>query len=146
MAYSPPTPNGYSDTNRDRANGSDRDRDASSTPLPPPSSFSTNAAMKALKAQRRTSFEILQDLAGPESQLPLPRKEGSISINARRDRGGDEIKEGVPTDFNHANGSELNGYGQSRRSSSPTRTLSRELYLFFDIFVEHCIVMLNSVL
>ncbi|KAI9458180.1 hypothetical protein BJY52DRAFT_1170283 [Lactarius psammicola] len=65
------------------------------------------------KIKRRSSFDVLQSLAGPDSNLPLPRRDpGSLSQ--------DGIREGVPMDF---------GAGPStqtyKRQSSPTRTLSR---------------------
>ncbi|GBE89524.1 hypothetical protein SCP_1601860 [Sparassis crispa] len=60
------------------------------------------------KLQKRASYDILQGLAGPDSSLPLPRRD------MRRLSFGDEngIREGIPT----SNG---------RRAPSPTRTLSR---------------------
>ena len=67
-----------------------------------------------LRVGRRSSFEVLQGLAGPESSLPLPRRD-----DAMRDGGG--IREGVPMDFG-ARSVSPNGY---KRASSPTRTLSR---------------------
>ncbi|KAJ7594278.1 hypothetical protein C8J56DRAFT_820792 [Mycena floridula] len=77
----------------------------------PPSSYATNAAKKVA---RRTSFDVLQGLAGPDSNLPLP---------SRRDVNGNEdgIREGIPMNF---------GVGalsppSYKRMSSPTRTLSR---------------------
>lgn len=65
------------------------------------------------KVRLRSSFDVLQSLAGPDSNLPLPRHDpGSLSQ--------DGIREGVPMDF---------GAGPSnqsyKRQSSPTRTLSR---------------------
>ncbi len=73
------------------------------SPSNPPPSYSS-------KMSRRSSFEALQGLAGPESGLPLPRRDRKMSF-------GDEngIREGIPT-----------GSGSGHRSSSPTRTLSRE--------------------
>ncbi|KAH9951083.1 hypothetical protein B0H21DRAFT_719399 [Amylocystis lapponica] len=60
------------------------------------------------RLQKRNSFDILQGLAGPESNLPLPRRD------ERRASFGEEngIREGIPT-------------ASGKRSSSPTRTLSR---------------------
>ena len=65
------------------------------------------------KVRRRSSFDILHSLAGPDSNLPLPRREpGSLSQ--------DGIREGVPMDFG------VGPTNQSyKRQSSPTRTLSR---------------------
>ncbi|KAH8108321.1 hypothetical protein DFH11DRAFT_1634401 [Phellopilus nigrolimitatus] len=85
---------------------------SSFTDLPPsPLPSSSNGTAQTPKMQRRTSsFEILQGLAGPESLLPLPKKDGG----PLRPEG--ILREGVPTEFmSSANG----------RSSSPTRTLSR---------------------
>ncbi|KZT69308.1 hypothetical protein DAEQUDRAFT_765615 [Daedalea quercina L-15889] len=60
------------------------------------------------RLQKRNSFEVLHGLAGPESSLPLPRRE------ERRPSFGEEngIREGIPTT-------------SGTRSQSPTRTLSR---------------------
>ena len=64
-----------------------------------------------LKVQRRSSYEVLSGLAGPESSLPLPR----LNNNGRRGSFGEEsgIREGIPVT------------SPSKRVSSPTRTLSR---------------------
>lgn len=62
-------------------------------------------------AKRLPSYEVLQGMAGPESMLPLPLKDGQASA------GVGVIKEGVPTTL----GGEIR-----TRSSSPTRTLSSE--------------------
>ncbi|KAI0675534.1 hypothetical protein C8Q78DRAFT_1181567 [Trametes maxima] len=62
----------------------------------PPSSFTPRMA-------RRSSYDALQGLAGPDSSLPLPRRESESSI-----------REGIPT-----------ASGSGNRASSPTRTLSR---------------------
>ncbi|KAI0358243.1 hypothetical protein OH77DRAFT_1421553 [Trametes cingulata] len=62
----------------------------------PPSSYTPRIA-------RRSSYDALQGLAGPESSLPLPRRDSENSI-----------REGIPTSS-----------GSGNRSSSPTRTLSR---------------------
>jgi hypothetical protein len=65
------------------------------------------------KMKKRSSFDVLQGLAGPESSLPLPRREDGVR------EGG--IREGVPMDF-RGDAVSPNGY---KRLSSPTRTLSR---------------------
>ncbi|KAI0369739.1 hypothetical protein BV20DRAFT_1036247 [Pilatotrama ljubarskyi] len=62
----------------------------------PPSSYTPRIA-------RRSSYDALQGLAGPESNLPLPRRDSENSI-----------REGIPTSS-----------GSGNRASSPTRTLSR---------------------
>ncbi|KAG9224140.1 hypothetical protein CCMSSC00406_0006808 [Pleurotus cornucopiae] len=76
---------------------------------PPPSSFSP--VPTATKVKRRSSYDVLQGIAGPESSLPLPRREAEEN----------GIQEGVPMSF---------GVGPSsptsfKRASSPMRTLSR---------------------
>ncbi|OBZ74086.1 hypothetical protein A0H81_06269 [Grifola frondosa] len=62
-----------------------------------------------LKMGKRNSYEALQGLAGPDSNLPLPRRD------ERRLSFGEEngIREGIPTG------------SSGRRTASPTRTLSR---------------------
>ncbi|KAF9224053.1 hypothetical protein BS17DRAFT_780396 [Gyrodon lividus] len=80
----------------------------------PPSAYTTNFSTP--KIQRRTSFDILQGLAGRDSNLPLPRRESATpSLKA------DGIREGVPMDF----GGLSNNRDHAKRMSSPTRTLSR---------------------
>ncbi|KAI0285758.1 hypothetical protein BGY98DRAFT_239665 [Russula aff. rugulosa BPL654] len=81
------------------------------SPLPDPSDhFATTPNGKV---RRRSSFDILHSLAGPDSNLPLPRREpGSLSQ--------DGIREGVPMDFGVSPTSP-----SYKRQSSPTRTLSR---------------------
>ncbi|TFY74403.1 hypothetical protein EWM64_g9608 [Hericium alpestre] len=58
--------------------------------------------------KRRSSHDVLLSLAGPESSLPLPRRETPSLV------GTDGIPEGVPFDF-----------AASHRTSSPTRGYSR---------------------
>lgn len=66
----------------------------------PPSSYTS-----ASKISKRSSFEVLHGIAGPDSNLPLPRRNGDLN-------GTEEgIREGIPTTY--------------KRNSSPTRTLSR---------------------
>ncbi|KAL1733720.1 hypothetical protein EV714DRAFT_204331 [Schizophyllum commune] len=55
------------------------------------------------KLNKRSSYDVLQGIAGPDSSLPLPRRLDDNSI-----------QEGVPTTSSN-----------NRRTSSPTRTLSR---------------------
>ena len=71
-------------------------------------SVTSSSSSYAQKLARRSSYDALQGLAGPDSGLPLPRKDRNMSF-------GDEngIREGIPT-----------GSG-SNRSSSPTGTRSR---------------------
>ena len=69
------------------------------------------------KIKRRSSFDVLHSLAGPDSNLPLPRRDpGSLSQ--------DGIREGVPMDFGAGPSSQT-----YKRQSSPTRTLSRTCHL-----------------
>ncbi|KAJ3994777.1 hypothetical protein F5050DRAFT_422751 [Lentinula boryana] len=87
---------------------------------PPPSSYSnrspTPSGSSPTKVARRTSFEVLQGIAGPDSSLPLPmtgRRELGHSVNGSLNENG--IKEGVP----------MTSPTSYKRVSSPTRTLSR---------------------
>ncbi|KAJ3760164.1 hypothetical protein EV360DRAFT_40408 [Lentinula raphanica] len=89
-------------------------------PSPPPSSYSnrspTPSGSSPTRVARRTSFEVLQGIAGPDSNLPLPmtgKRELSHSVNGSLNENG--IKEGVPMTSPPAH----------KRASSPTRTLSR---------------------
>ncbi|KAH7874099.1 uncharacterized protein C8R40DRAFT_1111315 [Lentinula edodes] len=96
---------------------------SSSTPnltSPPPSSYSgrspTPNGSSPTKMARRTSFEVLQGIAGPDSNLPLPiagRRDLGHSVNGSLDDS--SIKEGVP----------MTSPTAYKRISSPTRTLSR---------------------
>src|SRR6266851_5936614 len=59
-------------------------------PDPPPSDIPPTTPNRNVR--RRSSFDILQSLAGPDSNLPLPRRDpGPLSQ--------DGIREGVPMDF-----------------------------------------------
>ncbi len=88
---------------------------ASSTP---PSSFmapsSSSASATTIKVRRRSSHDVLQGIAGPESNLPLPKRE-SIIIGEDGLMSG--VREGVSMTFTATN-------GNYKRQSSPTRTLS----------------------
>ncbi|RPD58985.1 hypothetical protein L227DRAFT_564427 [Lentinus tigrinus ALCF2SS1-6] len=77
---------------------------------PPMSPAELDATPPPPRIARRSSFEALQGLAGPDSSLPLPRKGSSLSFGEENG-----IREGIPT-----------GSGSANRSSSPTRTLSHE--------------------
>ncbi|ESK89330.1 hypothetical protein Moror_16248 [Moniliophthora roreri MCA 2997] len=71
-------------------------------------------SLSIAKLPRKSSFEVLSSIAGPDSGLPLP-----VSSNGLDDNGG--IREGIPMTF---------GVGSTtpthhKRPSSPTRTLSR---------------------
>ena len=84
---------------------------SSSTPSSPPSSFAPNGPTTT-KMKRRSSHDVLLNIAGPDSSLPLPKREP-----------GDEngIQEGVPMTFGVSSASPPS----YKRVSSPTRTLSR---------------------
>ncbi|KAH9967145.1 hypothetical protein BC827DRAFT_1171831 [Russula dissimulans] len=83
------------------------------SPLPDPPPSDQRPTTPNGNIKRRSSFDVLQSLAGPDSNIPLPRREPG-SLNP------DGIREGIPMDF---------GAGPStpsyKRQSSPTRTLSR---------------------
>ena len=64
----------------------------------------------------RKSDRPRKKLAGPESLLPLPKKDG-MGFPARQD----DIQEGVSIEFGGGGSSSY-----AKRASSPTRTLSRE--------------------
>ena len=70
------------------------------------------------KIRRRSSFDILHSLAGPDSNLPLPRRDPGLLSQ-------DGIREGVPMDFGASPTSQ-----SYKRQSSPTRTLSRACQSF----------------
>lgn len=85
--------------------------DISHPPVAYNNSFSTP------KMQRRSSFDVLQGLAGPESNLPLPKRESITPIL----KVADGIREGIPLEF----GGGSPHRDLLKRISSPTRTLSR---------------------
>jgi hypothetical protein len=87
------------------------------SPLPNPSTSELPRTSPNGKVKRRSSFDVLQSLAGPDSSLPLPRRDpGPLSQ--------DGIREGVPMDFGAGTPSQ-----PYKRLSSPTRTLSRAFHL-----------------
>lgn len=63
------------------------------------------------RMQRRSSYEVLAGMAGPDSSLPLPKANGGARRSSFGEDGG--IKEGIPVT------------SPTKRVSSPTRTLSR---------------------
>ena len=90
----------------------------SSQPHPPP-----NMTSSMSNVNKRNSREHLYGLAGPESSLPLPRRDPSRQRNGSGgglDDGMDGIKEGIPYMFNSS--AHLH---TPKRQSSPTRSLSR---------------------
>ena len=91
---------------------------SSPPPSPLPDPLDTPTTTPNGKVRRHSSFDILHSLAGPDSNLPLPRREpGSL--------GQDGIREGVPMEFG------VGPTSQSyKRQSSPTRTLSRACQSF----------------
>ncbi|KAG6841239.1 hypothetical protein C0991_000523 [Blastosporella zonata] len=80
--------------------------------MSPPTSFAPIASTSATKVKLRTSFEVLQGIAGPDSSLPLPKRDGAEENG---------IQEGVPMTFGVGSGAPP----PYKRTSSPTRTLSR---------------------
>ncbi|THV02540.1 hypothetical protein K435DRAFT_827494 [Dendrothele bispora CBS 962.96] len=87
-----------------------------SSPPPPPSSFPANASTTS-KISKRSSYEVLQGIAGPESNLPLPRRESLSSLSnghtSHKEEDHNSIREGIPSS------------SSNKRTPSPTRTLSR---------------------
>lgn len=97
---------------------SHRNSDPSQPHSPPNMASSTTSNMS-----KRNSREHLYGLAGPESSLPLPRRDPSRQRNGSGsglDDGMDGIKEGIPYMFNSS--AHLH---TPKRQSSPTRSLSR---------------------
>lgn len=75
---------------------------------------SVGSPSQAIKMQRRSSYEVLSGLAGPESSLPLPRQSGTgVRPGSYTEESPMSIREGIPFT------------SPSKRVSSPTRTLSR---------------------
>lgn len=105
-----PLPPGFMASSNHVSHPSDDVLDISS----PPSSY--NANFTTPKMKRRSSFDVLQGLAGRDSSLPLPRRE-SVTPGFKAEG----IPEGIPMDF----GSLSNTRDPVKRISSPTRTLSR---------------------
>lgn len=92
------------------------------------SSGAAPSAAQAIKVKRRTSYDVLHGLAGPESNLPLPRRiEGTASASDAVDAS--VIREGVPISFGVGSASSTSSppgqSGSYKRNSSPTRTMSR---------------------
>ena len=85
---------------------------SSSTSSLPPSSFVPNVPTST-KMKRRSSHDVLLNIAGPDSSLPLPKRDPAEENG---------IQEGVPVTFGVSSASPPSLY---RRVSSPTRTLSR---------------------
>lgn len=83
----------------------------SPTSTSPPSSY-TPATSTSAKVKRRSSYDILHGIAGPDSSLPLPKRDG-LEENG--------IPEGIPMTFGVSPASPTT----YKRASSPTRTLSR---------------------
>lgn len=90
--------------------------------LSPPS---PNMASSMNNTSRRNSREHLYGLAGPESSLPLPRRDPSRTRNVSGgglDDGMGGIKEGIPSSFGSTSSAQFH---TPKRQSSPTRSLSR---------------------
>ena len=99
---------------------SNRDSEMS---LPPPPAHIMPSSYSNMN--KRNSRERLHGLAGPESSLPLPRKDLSRPRNVSSngfDDGMDGIKEGIPSSFGSPSSAHFH---TPKRQSSPTRSLSR---------------------
>ncbi|KAJ7504232.1 hypothetical protein B0H11DRAFT_1981302 [Mycena galericulata] len=81
--------------------------------IPSPSSPPSAMANGSTKLSRRSSYDVLHNLA-PESNLPLPRRE-------RESAPLEDFQEGVPMNFSGSPSSPA----YKRNAGSPTRTLSR---------------------
>lgn len=96
---------------------------SSTSSPPPPSSFiaptGSSASPTTIKIRRRSSHDVLQSIAGPDSNLPLPKRESIIGEESLIS-GGAGIREGIPMNFSISNGA---GYNY-KRQSSPTKSLS----------------------
>ncbi|PPQ94992.1 hypothetical protein CVT25_003744 [Psilocybe cyanescens] len=92
------------------------------TSASPPSSYvPTSPQTTTTKIQRRSSRDVLLSLAGPESGLPLPRREpgdepSPLHHHHHQQNG---IREGIPSTF------PASPTAYNKRPPSPTRTLSR---------------------
>ena len=84
---------------------------SSSSSSTPPLSF-VPIVPTTTKMKRRSSHDVLLNIAGPDSSLPLPKREPA-------DENG--IQEGVPRTFGVSSANP----SLYKRVSSPTRTLSR---------------------
>lgn len=107
-----PLPPGFMTSSTHSRYSSEDVLDISHPPVAYNNSFSTP------KMQRRSSFDVLHGLAGPESSLPLPKRESITPIL----KVADGIREGIPMEFG---GSSSPHRDFLKRTSSPTRTLSR---------------------
>ena len=95
-------------------NHNDMQATASSSSTPP-SSYAPGTSTST-KVKRRSSHDVLLSLAGPESHIPLPKREPGEENG---------IREGIPSNYPPNQTS-------FKRTPSPTRTLSRasSLYLY----------------
>lgn len=101
--------------------------DMTSPNSPPPSSYNPTASTST-SVKRRSSYDILHSIAGPDSSLPLPKRD------ALEENG---IREGIPMAFGVSSASPTS----YKRASSPTRTLSSTLVVslvfFFSSLFSH---------
>ncbi|KAJ6514977.1 hypothetical protein C8R47DRAFT_1089301 [Mycena vitilis] len=84
----------------------------STSPPPTKIAMPSTSPPNGSKASRRSSYDVLSGLAGPDSNIPLPRRESAPL---------EDFREGVPMSFNGSPGSPA----YKRAGGSPTRTLSR---------------------
>lgn len=93
-------------------NHNDMQATASSSSTPP-SSYAPGASTPT-KVKRRSSHDVLLSLAGPESHIPLPKREPGEENG---------IREGIPSNYPP-------NQTPFKRTPSPTRTLSRASFLY----------------
>ncbi|KAF7370473.1 hypothetical protein MSAN_00679100 [Mycena sanguinolenta] len=72
-----------------------------------------------IKINRRSSYDVLSDIAGANSNLPLPRRDRDNSMSSTQL---EDFREGIPMSFTNGGTVSPPGY---KRIGSPTRTLSR---------------------
>ena len=109
---------------------------SSTSSPPPPSSFvspsSSSGTPTSIKIKRRSSHDVLQSIAGPDSNLPLPKRESITGEDMIS--GGAGMREGVPMSFSVSNGANYN----YKRQSSPTKSLS-SMFLFLPFHIALCL-------
>lgn len=102
-------------------------------PSPPPTEIHLPATSTSgsSKMPRRSSWEQLSTLTagGPESYIPLPLPNGRPGVAVKQE---EVIKEGVPLDFAAPSLASLSSSLSTRRTESPTRSMSRTYH--FSLF------------
>ncbi|GJJ11307.1 hypothetical protein Clacol_005539 [Clathrus columnatus] len=92
-------------------------------PSPPPPTEAHTSHISSSKISRRSSWEQLSTMTGPESHIPLPLP--NHNLNGRSMKQEDVIKEGVPLEFGVSSLSASSSSTSMRRAESPTRSMSR---------------------